>query len=609
METIFQMKKKYINTVIDIGISLVCATFLMKYLRIAPNGMLWILLSYIIYKAISVVEFKLNRENICLLVFSFLFGCSIVLGYHIITNFDTYNGTKDVNYILPYSFIDIIALGFLTFGIWSVLKKICVLMEDKAGANDYCKKESVVNFKLWIMISALLMVCWMPYFLVYYPGFIFGDSLSSIRQALGIEGLNNHHPILYTLVLKVFLYVGMHINDITFGCACFILFQMIYVAVCLGYALAWVRRFKLFSSIGFWFIVAMFGLSPFFGQVSIAMWKDPIFSATLLVLSLVVYDLIFTNVEGYIIPRLNIAVYIFLSLILCFSRNTGVSVLLFYLMILIMSLVYYRKTLVKKVLKRLTVIMTIVISIVLFITGPVYSKFGLQGEPVESLGIFLNQMARVAAYDGEMTEEDYEFMDALLPMEKYPETYRPCVVDRLKWDPDFDQSYLNDHLIDFASSWLSMFKQNPHCYFQAWELNTFGYWAVNYWEYNFDTNNIYKGNLNDLYTQDDLGIRPKNLLNNSIIDFSKIFKIEGSVVSLALLNWFIFFLVAVIIAKKNYLWMVPLAPSLGLIATLFIATPYTYWQRYGLAEYYLIPFYFVALVCIINSNKTKSTGD
>lgn len=601
--------KEKTNTLICIGLSVIFSGFFIEYLRIAPNGMLWILISYITYKAVSAVKFTLNRENICLLIFSFLFGCSIVLGYHIITNFDTYNGTKDVNYILPYSFKDIIAFGFLSFGIWSVLKSLYALMETKLRFNVSVKRESHVNFKLWITISVILLICWMPYYLVYYPGFIFGDSLSSIRQALGITRLNNHHPIFYTLTLKFFLFVGMHIKDITFGCACFILFQMLYVASCLGYALAWVRRFKIFSSIGFWFMTAMFGLAPFFGQVSIAMWKDPIFSATLLVLSLVVYDLLFTNVENCVFSKAKIAVYILLSLVLCFSRNNGVYILLFYLLILIISLIYYRRTLIKIILKKLAFTTTIIITVVLFITGPVYSKLGLQGEPVESLGIFLNQMARVAAYDGEMAEEDYVFMDALLPMEKYSETYRPCVVDRLKWDPDFDQSYLNDHLIDFSFSWLSMFKQNPHCYFQAWELNTFGYWAVNFWEYNFDSNNIYKGNLNDLYTQEDLGIRPKNLLNNSIIDFSKIFKIEGSVVSLAVLNWFIFFLVAVIIAKKNYLWLIPLAPSLGLIATLFIATPYTYWQRYGLAEYYLIPFYFVVLVCIIYSNKSKSIGD
>lgn len=31
--------------------------------------------------------------------------------------------------------------------------------------------------------------------MIYYPGFIFGDSLGSIAQALGVAKLYNHHPI------------------------------------------------------------------------------------------------------------------------------------------------------------------------------------------------------------------------------------------------------------------------------------------------------------------------------------------------------------------------------------------------------------------------------
>jgi len=87
------------------------------------------------------------------------------------------------------------------------------------------------------------------------------------------------------------------------------------------------------------------------------------------------------------------------------------------------------------------------------ITGPVYTRLGLDGEPVEGLGIFLNQMARVAAYDGDMSDADREYMDQLLPLEKYRDTYRPCVVDRLKWDGDFSQEYLNESLGGFMKTY------------------------------------------------------------------------------------------------------------------------------------------------------------
>lgn len=41
-----------------------------------------------------------------------------------------------------------------------------------------------------------------PYLIVYWPGLIFGDLLSSLSQALGSAPLSNHHPVAYTLFLK-----------------------------------------------------------------------------------------------------------------------------------------------------------------------------------------------------------------------------------------------------------------------------------------------------------------------------------------------------------------------------------------------------------------------
>ena len=215
-------------------------------------------------------------------------------------------------------------------------------------------------------------------------------------------------------------------------------------------------------------------------------------------------------------------------------------------------------------------------------------------------------MARVAALDGNMSASDAAYMDALLPLEEYPSTYRPCVVDLLKWDENFDQDYLNNHLSDFIKTYFSLFIKNPVCYIDAWELNTFGYWAVNIWELNFDTGNIRKGNLNELDKYKEWGITQTNLLDNGYIDLTQIFSIDSSILSLAIINWFIFFIILLMIIMKKTKWGIAIAPSFGLIITLFIATPYAYWQRYGLAEYYLLPFYILLTLFVLKYNYPES---
>ena len=187
--------------------------------------------------------------------------------------------------------------------------------------------------------------------------------------------------------------------------------------------------------------------------------------------------------------------------------------------------------------------MGIIVFTIYIITGPIYQNLNLNGEPVESLGIFLNQMASVVSYNGNMSDFDREFMEHLLPLDRYEDTYRPCVVDLLKWDDEFSQDYLNTHIDDFWKTYFSMLVKNPRLYIEAWELNTFGYWAVNYWELNFDRENIKKGNLGDIISSKgtSTGIVPDNLLDTVLKNSEDIFPLNDASIALAVISWLILF--------------------------------------------------------------------
>lgn len=84
------------------------------------------------------------------------------------------------------------------------------------------------------------------------------------------------------------LSLGIFIKDITFGCAVYTIVQMIYIALCLGYQICWIRNKGI--GIKICIILTVFLVVFLFAQNSIAMWKDPIFSSTLAVWSLVLAD-------------------------------------------------------------------------------------------------------------------------------------------------------------------------------------------------------------------------------------------------------------------------------------------------------------------------------
>ena len=75
---------------------------------------------------------------------------------------------------------------------------------------------------------------------------------------------------------------------------------MVYIALCLGYFICWLWNKGMPIKAG-WVMVAFYGLSPFFACNSIAMWKDPIFSATICVWTLVIFDFVLS--EGAVFNR------------------------------------------------------------------------------------------------------------------------------------------------------------------------------------------------------------------------------------------------------------------------------------------------------------------
>ena len=588
---------------------LVCAVFcfwtafyLQKYMMLPDNGFLWIVIAILlcfIFNKNLLLNSRL--EMAAILFFSVSLSVATISGFHISINGSLYFGFITENFILKYTFDDVIGFFLLTYAFFKIFSyfykriisinyKLNITKEYKRGRIEYC-----------IIVAGFIFMSWLPYFLIYYPGFIFPDSLSSIYQALG-EPLNNHHPVMYTLFLKLCLNLGILIKDITFGCALYTLAQMIYIAFCLGYMVCWLKN-KGISIQKCIVIMVSFAFLPFIAQNSIAMWKDPFFSATILLWSLHLLDYVMSEGRIFLEQKWYVIKSCILIFLICFSRNNGFYLVLFSELIFIGVRVLNKKKDLLVGLKGLCVSTGVALICVYFITNPIYTCLGIKSEPVESLGIFLNQMARVVAYEGKMSEEDYQFMDNLLPIEKYSGTYRPCVVDRLKWDEDFDQEFLNEHLADFIKTYFSLMVKNPKLYIGAWELNTFGYWAPNRWELFSDNSNIEKGDLDSFYTWDHKGINPRNLLEN-IVDQNDVISYKGTTLYLAEINWLVLLALMLIFIRKRH-YIIAVAPSLGLIATLFIATPYAYWQRYGLAEYYLLPIYIFIMYVVLGCEETN----
>lgn len=536
-----------------------------------------------------------------------LFTFSLILGHHIHIGGSTYVGTVAENYIEPYSWFDVIAFICILF--------VLLLAERAISQTAFtcCSKAktvpaktiSPIPLKPFLIASAIVLVLWLPYLLTYWPGLIFGDTLGSFSQMFS-GTLSNHHPVAFTLAMKLCVQIATTIGfGRTTGIALYTITQMSFMALCLGYLSVWfIERLSIRKHF-VWLTIALFGLSPYIATYSIALWKDPVFSCCICMISTVLADAVFSG-KGFT-SRLQTASLCFFSLIAMLFRNNGPYIIVALILLLAAaSIVTYVR---KKSLGYVSILLPLCISLIAYgvISGPVYSALHVTPtEKVESLGIPLNQMARVAALNGDMSDSDRAYMNSLLPLDQYKDKYRPACTDMLKWDPAFNAEPLNN---DFWSHWVSMLIHNPRVYFEAWEMQTFGYWTVNVPAAALRTTNIDAGVPRNVHPEHGIGfdIASHNLMGSKT--FRTALPLSSYSISGGMIFWILIAACLILIRNKKWQWMLPLLPSLLLYGTLFVASPIWYWPRYIFAAQLAIPVVIVLVYRAVFDSESTGAPD
>lgn len=265
--------------------------------------------------------------------------------------------------------------------------------------------------------------------LIYWPGFIFDDTLSSLAQATGIAPYNNHHPFLYTMFIKVCLKIGniLGIGN-TGGCVLYCLVQMGFLAYAFAYLSRWITTRCSLKNYWILIVVLIFSLSPYIATYSIAMWKDPFFSTALVLTTVLLMDFILSKGTILKTSKSWLPCLAILLLIVMFSRNNGIYIVVCTEIILLVYWLTARKKFKHSFahIGKLTGSTACTLALCLVVTGPVYRALDVTSSPkVESVGILLNQMARVAALDGDMTESDREYLNSIVPLDEYKTLYSP----------------------------------------------------------------------------------------------------------------------------------------------------------------------------------------
>ena len=548
---------------------------------------------------------QIIRKYPLMVWYSALLSLSIVLGNHICVE-NPYEGTIKENTIVPYSITDLLLFVLLLVLLTMVFSLVTEFLLLKSSIRVKEMRPVFRQRMLWIGWG-FLFVAWFPYLLHFYPGFIFSDSIASLNEALGIRPLSNRNPVFFTLFLRVCLLLGKAFSshDITRGCLTYSVIQMLLLAFTIAYLIVWLSiRFTIKKYVGL-SLIAIAAFCPYIAQDSIAMWKDPLFSAFVVLLTLMLVDFSFypelLNRTGW---KFCFCCLVCLTLV---SRNNGVTAVLALAIALLICLLKKHSDTMNNIGRKLFPRVVFITTLWLVITGHLFQTFGIGGTPKEeSVGMMFNQMARVAALNGKMSEEDEDYLDSILSTDQYAQYYHPCTVDSLKWNENVDLMPL--YSLRFYKTYASLLIKNPRIFFEAWELESYGFWTVNKTEINLQTDNISFG----------VPVNYRGISDNEIGDYTLTLKpvqqrdetgialpTDSWSIPLGILNWFFLFVLFVLFYKHENGLILALIPIAGIIMGIIVGTPIWYLPRYELSTQIITPL--LVLLCLTKPERITYT--
>lgn len=411
-----------------------------------------------------------------------------------------------------------------------------------------------------------MLLCWLPTFLYVFPGIYSTDTMVQYMEVIGFEPLSNAHPIVHTLLLKGGLSLGRVFGLSDRACyAAMTLGQMACLAAAFSYCALFVRtRFESrLLALGTALYFALFPLHVFY---SMTLWKDIPFSACVLLLGLMLYDV--QQSQGAVLRRPGFVLRLVLvSLGVLLLRNNGVLILLPSLLIFFFVLRPARKALIG--------LFCGLAGVYVFLHGFLLPWFSIDESSVaEMLSVPISQIGAIIQKDQPLTQEEGDLIGSVLPIEDIEELYSPRAPDSLKFATSFDDEALAANLSALGRVWIDLLREYPEEAALAYLHLEGGYlypdhvrpWIVYY--PNVTPENYSKELQNEPVVPALSWVL--HFLPNEIIDRNEalgFFFRPGYLIWVYLLAW------AVLLSARRGKWMLCLLPPLVLWLSLMLGAP------------------------------------
>lgn len=423
---------------------------------------------------------------------------------------------------------------------------------------------------LFVIFFELLILLYLPAWMMEFPGIVPPDTLDQIGQITSNVYIN-HHPFAHTMWLKLLLSFGTKMN-VRVGIAG--LLQLIINA--LVFALVIKTVYKKTGSLTASIVVFLFyGLMSFHAFYNVTLIKDTTHAA--LTCSLLM--LLIGYFDERTAKRKNIytALILLFSVLFCLFRTNGYYA---FVVLILVSFVYAIKTRDFK----LSAVMLIAIVLATIIKGPVYTSLGVsKASYAEALSVPAQQIAYVIKNGRYLTDEEIEMVGAIIEIGDIPQYYDYFLSDPIKhlMNNHGNISYLESHKLQYLLLWVKIGIRYPLDYLRAWVNQCSGFFTPHYY-----STSIFWGVWNN-----ELGITSAPLIGNeALIETLQDLAAQQHEIPLfgvlhypAVSVWITVIMICYALRNRDEKSLVIIAPLFGIFLTLLLSCPYNLSFRYSYA--------------------------
>ncbi len=354
--------------------------------------------------------------------------------------------------------------------LYLVLAPVCARLGRREAEPAPGVLSMAAALRRWLLpTTAVLLLGWLPWLVIHYPGGLDGDTVTQLFQWRGLLERTNHHPWFDTMVFGLFWDAGSALGDLRLGLFAYLLLQELATAAGLALAIAYLGRLGMPRGARRALTVAV-AVVPVFPLAASVMSKDALAAVFWMPFLVLFVEAVRTRALVLRRPWAAAGLLTLAALLILTKRTNLYLVLACALVLLVVAVARARLPLAAGA------------ALVVVLTGVVWPAAVLQplgvkpGTGVDILTIPVQQTARtVLAHGDDLAPEERDAIDAVLRYDGLAEAYDPRRSDRVKGRWNLEAT--TEQKLAYARTWLGHLVRYPGTYLSATAANTYEYFA------------------------------------------------------------------------------------------------------------------------------------